>query len=35
MIPRNEASVVMVGGGARENVQLPDIDTAVEYLKKQ
>ena len=33
MIPRREASLVQVGGGARENVQLADIDEAVEFLK--
>jgi len=33
MIPRREASIIQVGGGARENVQLADIDEAVQFLK--
>jgi hypothetical protein len=34
MIPQNEASIVQYGGGARENVQLSDVDEAVEFLKE-
>lgn len=34
MVPRREASVVQVGGGARENIQVADIDEAVEFLKE-
>jgi len=33
MIPRNEASIVQYGGGARENVQLTDMDEAIQFLK--
>lgn len=34
MIPQGEASVIQIGGGARENVQLADIDEAVKFLKE-
>ncbi|WP_435130312.1 hypothetical protein [Halobaculum sp. D14] len=34
MIPRNEASLVQVGGGQRKNVKLGSIDEAVEFLKE-
>jgi hypothetical protein len=34
MVPRREASIRQVGGGARENVQLADIDEAVDFLKE-
>jgi hypothetical protein len=33
MIPKNEASIIQYGGGARENVQLSDVDEAVQFLK--
>jgi len=33
MIPRNEASIVQYGGGARENVQLSDMDEAIQFLR--
>jgi hypothetical protein len=33
MIPQNEAGIVQIGGGARENVHLSDADKAVNFLK--
>ncbi len=33
MIPKGEASIVQYGGGARENVQLSDVEEAVQFLK--
>lgn len=32
MLPKSEGSIQQVGGGARENVQLADIEQAVRYL---
>lgn len=32
MLPKSEGSIQQVGGGARENVQLADIQQAVRYL---
>lgn len=32
MLPKSEGSIQQVGGGARENVQLGDVQTAVQYL---
>lgn len=32
MLPKSEGSIQQVGGGARENVQLADVQQAVRYL---